>query len=295
MIRRLIRIAVRLAIVGGLGLGFYWFGNHYLWPPADTSAIQAVGMLEAPEVNITSRIAGRITRLDLLEGDHVKKGQLVCEIEDVDIRNQVAKARADQAKAIADLAEARRTYVRDEALFSEHVISTKERDDAATAVDDAQAAVLSAEANVRYYNDQLTDTKIVAPVDGVIVNKALEVGEWVTPGTPILTVDDLTTVWARVDVQESDLGTLYVGKSAEVSLPTNPPQLFTGRVMAIGQEGQFATERDVRRGRQDIRTFYVKVQVLQAQGELKPGMTAEVTFQRADGTKLTRNIDGRPY
>jgi RND family efflux transporter MFP subunit len=295
MIRRVIRIVVRLAIVGGLGLGFYWFGNHYLWPPTDLSAIQAVGMLEAPEVNITSRIAGRITRLELLEGDHVKKGQLVCEIEDVDIRNQVAKARADQAKAVADLAEARRTYARDDALFSEHVISTKERDDAATAVDDAEAAVLSAEANVRYYNDQLTDTKIVAPVDGVIVNKALEVGEWVTPGTPILTVDDLTTVWARVDVQESDVGTLYVGKTAEVSLPTNPPQLYTGRVMAIGQEGQFATERDVRRGRQDIRTFYVKVQVLQAQGELKPGMTAEVTFQRADGTKLTRNIDGRPY
>ncbi len=59
--------------------------------------------------------------------------------------------------------------------------------------------------------------------------------------------------------------------------------------MAIGQEGQFATQRDVRRGRQDIRTFYVKVKVLQAGGELKPGMTAEVTFPRIDGTRLTRN------
>jgi RND family efflux transporter MFP subunit len=295
MIRKIIRRLIQLAVVAGLGFGFYWFGNHYLWPPVDISAIQAVGMLEAPEVNITSRIGGRITKLDLLEGDHVKKGELVCEIEDVDIRNQLAKARADQAKAVADLAEARRTYARDAQLFEEHVISTKERDDAQTAVDDAQAAVMSAEANVRYYNDQLADTKIVAPVDGVIVNKALEVGEWVTPGTPILTVDDLSTVWARVDVEETDIGALYVGKSAEVTLPTNPPQLYTGRVMAIGQEGQFATERDVRRGHQDIRTFYVKVKVLQSQGELKPGMTAEVTFQRSDGTRLTRNTDGRAY
>ena len=53
--------------------------------------------------------------------------------------------------------------------------------------------------------------------------------------------------------------------------------------MAIGQEGQFATETDVRRGRQDIRTFYVKVRVLNAGVELKPGMTAEVTFIKDNG------------
>src|SRR5271156_1204078 len=81
---------------------------------------------------------------------------------------------------------------------------------------------------------------------------------------------------------------------AEDWVPTQPPEIFTGRVMAIGQEGEFATERDVRRGRQDIRTFYVKVQALQAEGELKPGMTAEVTFPRTDGTRITSNTDQRP-
>ena len=157
-----------------------------------------------------------------------------------------------------------------------------------------EADVLSAQANAKYYADQIVDTEIKSPVDGVIVSKALEVGEWVTPGVPILTVDDLSTIWARVDVEETDLGSLYIGKSAQVELPTIPPQIFTGRVMAIGQEGEFATERDVRRGRQDIRTFYVKVQVLQAEGELKPGMTAEVTFPRNDGTRLTSNTNQRP-
>ena len=79
---------------------------------------------------------------------------------------------------------------------------------------------------MNFYQDQLRDTKILAPVDGVIVNKALEVGEWVTPGTPILTVDDLSTIWARVDVQETDLGSIYIGKPARVRLPTNPPLFF---------------------------------------------------------------------
>jgi len=295
MIGKIIRRLLTVAVLGALAAGFYFFGEHYLWPPVDMGQIQVVGMVEAPEVNITSRIGGRITWLKVLEGDTVKRGELVCQIEDVDIRNQFEKAKADLAHAIADLAQAQRDLERDRELFASNVISGKQRDDAITTVQDDQAAVLSAQANVRFYSDQLIDTKIISPVDGVIVNKALEVGEWVTPGTPILTVDDLSTIWARVDLEETDLGSIYIGKPALVRLPTNPPLVLTGRVMAIGQEGQFATEHDVRRGRQDIRTFYVKVRVLQAADDLKPGMTAEVTFLRHDGTRLTSNNRQSPY
>jgi HlyD family secretion protein len=294
MIRTIVRRAIQLTILTGVVFGFFLFGRTYLWPAEDHSAIQTVGMIEAPEVNVTSRIAGRIKQLDLIEGDRVKKGQVVCLIEDIDLRNQLAKSKADLAHAQANLAQARRDLVRDEALSKENVIAVKTRDDAITSVQQDEADVLSAQANAKLYADQLVDTEIKSPVDGVVVSKALEVGEWVTPGVPILTVDDLSTIWARVDVEETDLGPLYIGKTAQVELPTRPPLVFTGRIMAIGQEGQFATERDVRRGRQDIRTFYVKVQVLQAEGELKPGMTAEVSFPRTDGTRVTSNTDQRP-
>ena len=144
----------------------------------------------------------------------------------------------------------------------------------------------------------INDGKIEAVGENLTPPAGYEVidahGEWVTPGTPILTVDDLSTIWARVDVEETDLGSLYIGKPARVRLPTNPPTYLSGRVMAIGQEGQFATEHDVRRGRQDIRTFYIKVQLLQAGDEAKPGMTAEVTFLRNDGTRLSRNSNDGP-
>lgn len=294
MIRKIIRRIITLAILAALGWGFYIFGSRYLWPAADTTKIAAVGMIEAPEVNITSRIPGRIAKLTLIEGDAVHKGDVVCEIEDIDLRNQLAQARASLEKALADLAQARRDSARDDKLFAEHIIPAKDHDDAKTVVDQDLAAVSNARANVNFYEDQLRDTKILAPVDGVIVSKALEVGEWVTPGTPILTVDDLSTIWARVDVEETDLGSLYIGKPARVRLPTNPPLEFSGRIIAIGQEGQFATEHDVRRGRQDIRTFYVKVQVLQGGADLKPGMTAEVTFLRNDGTRLSSNSNRKP-
>ncbi len=200
----------------------------------------------APEVNITSRIAGRITDLKLLEGNRVTRGQVICHIEDVDIRNQLRKAEADVLQSQANMMNAKRTIDRDERLYAQKVIAVKDRDDAQTVYDQAVALVASNKANADYFKDQLRDTTVVSPTDGVVVNKALEVGEWVTPGTPIITVDDLSTIWARVDVQETDLGSIYVGKSAQVVLPTDPPVTFSGRVMAIGQEGNFATERDVR-------------------------------------------------
>lgn len=255
-------------------------GRHYVWPAPDTSHLRAVGTIEAEEVNVTSRIAGRIVALELLEGDQVAEGQVVCRIDSTDLTNQLAKARADLAQARADLDNAQRNLARAQELFRDNVVSVQARDDAATKVEVARAAVGSAEAEVDYYQDQLRDTEIRSPIDGVVVYKALQVGEWVTPGTPILTIDDLSTMWARVDVQETEIAALRVGQPARVSLPGQPPVELPGRILSIGQEGDFATERDVRRGHQDIRTFYVKVRIEGDTGAAKPGMTAEVTFDR---------------
>ena len=280
--KKVVRRAITWTVIGGLAVGFYFFGRAHLWPPVDLDTLHAVGVIEAPEVNITSRIAGRIADLSLLEGDTVHKGDVVCRIEDIDLKNQLRHAEADLETAQVNLLDAQKNYDRNARLAGLGVISKKDFDDATTKLGQSRAAVSSAKANVQYYQDQMTDTQILAPIDGVIVNKALEVGEWVTPGTPVLTVDDLSTIWARVDVEETDLGGLHVGEPAQIVMPGHPPTSYSGRVIAIGQEGEFATQRDVQRGRQDIRTFYVKVRVLQAGDALKPGMTAQVAFSRRD-------------
>jgi RND family efflux transporter MFP subunit len=285
VIRRVLKLAIVALVLGG----GYYLGNRYLWPAPDTHSIQTVGTIEAPEVNLTSRIAGRIVQLDLLEGDTVERGQVVCRTEDIDIKNQLAKAGGDLANASAALRNAETTMNRDDKLYAEHVISAKDRDDARAALDSNRGAVIAAQASVQYYTDQLNDTVIRSPISGTVVSKNLEVGEWVTPGTPVLTIDDLSTIWARVDMEETDLGAIRVGGPAQVTLTTLPPLVFPGQVMAIGQEGQFATETDVRRGRQDIRTFYVKVRVLQATGQVKPGMTAEVAFALNNGIAISSN------
>src|SRR5271168_4373335 len=165
MIRTLVRRVIRLAILAGVAAGFYFFGRVYLWPPEDRSSIKVVGMIEAPEVNITSRIAGRIRQLDLIEGDHVTKGQVVALIEDIDLRNELAKSQADLAHSEANLAQARRDLARDNELAKANGIATKARDDATTSVEQDEADLLSGQANAKYYNDQIVDTEIKSPVD----------------------------------------------------------------------------------------------------------------------------------
>jgi RND family efflux transporter MFP subunit len=293
--KKIIARALRLAILALVLSGGYYLGSRYLWPAPDTATIQTVGMIEAPEVNLTSRIAGRIAQLDPLEGDTIERGQVVCRIEDIDIKNQLANARGNLANANAALRNAEITMARNEKLYAEHVISAKDRDDARAALESARGTVAADQASVRFYADQLNDTVIRSPISGTVVSKNLEVGEWVTPGTPVLTIDDLSTIWARVDMEETDLGAIRVGSPAQVTLPTRPPLLFAGQVMALGQEGQFATETDVRRGRQDIRTFYVKVRVLQATGQVKPGMTAEVAFPLNNGIAISSNTGAQTH
>jgi len=278
------RFGILAAVLVGAA-AFYYLGKAYLWQVPEPGVIHGVGIIEAQEVNVSSRIGGRIAVLTLNEGDMVETGQPVCHIEDIDIRNQLAKAGAELANAAAELNDAERTRRRNQGLFAESVISVQAYDDAVTRVEKDRAAVQAAQANLDYYKDQLADTVVRSPISGVVVSKNLQVGEWVNPGTPILTVDDLSTIWARVDLEETQLGFIQVGSPALVMLSIQPPTVIRGQVMAVGQEGQFATETDVRRGRQDIRTFYVKVRLLQAGGVAKPGMTAEVTFRRVDANQ----------
>ena len=165
LVRRLLRLAVIVAIAGGL----YYLGGKYLWPPPNPNVIETVGIIEAPEVNITSRIAGRIAELNLLEGDTVERGQVVFKIEDIDIRNQLANARGNLMNAEATLHDDQLQAARMQTLFDRKVASAAQRDDAIAKFGESRGAVIAAQGEVRLYSDQLADTVVRAPISGVVV------------------------------------------------------------------------------------------------------------------------------
>ena len=109
-----------------------------------------------------------------------------------------------------------------------------------------------------------------------MVSRNLEEGEWAGPGTPVVTIEDVSRQWVRLDVEETQFAHLTLGAPAEIRVVALPGQPFKGHVTQIGAEGDFALNRDVKRGRADIRTFLVRVAFDEAPAALRPGMTAEV-------------------
>ncbi|MBI5642875.1 MAG: efflux RND transporter periplasmic adaptor subunit [Deltaproteobacteria bacterium] len=232
---------------------------------------------------------------------------------------EAAKAEIDRVKALAD--EAKENIDRARGLFKEGFIAKKDLDAAAAAFDSnnallsayrarargaeanlrnskvnikasrarissAESRKAQAEARLKVLLAELEDTEIDSPISGIIVYKALEPGEFVNPGLSIYTIDDLSNLWARVDIEETEIQKIKLGDRSEITFP-GKQQAFSGKVIEIGEVGGFATQRDVTRGRPDIKTFRVKTSIAGGDGVFKPGMTVEVRIytEEANGEK----------
>lgn len=149
---------------------------------------------------------------------------------------------------------------------------------AAVSVSGARAAVEVAEAAVAVAEVQVSQARVLAPFDGIVVDRNLEEGEWAAPGTPVVTVENHERLWVRLDVEETRLGGMRLGQQVQVAVVALPGRTFRGHVIELGAEGDFAVNRDVKRGRPDIRTFRARVALDERTPELRPGMTAELSI-----------------
>jgi HlyD family secretion protein len=142
------------------------------------------------------------------------------------------------------------------------------------------AMLKEAEAALAFARSKLDDTIIKTPVTGTVIFKAMEKGETVSPGVTVLTLVDLNSLYARVDIDEMKIGGVALNGPATVTVEGMPGKQFKGKISEIGRYAEFATQRDVVRGRQDIKTFRVKVRAEDTEGLLKPGMTVEVEIPK---------------
>ena len=144
----------------------------------------------------------------------------------------------------------------------------------------AKAGLRQSEATLTYSRAKLAETAIKSPISGVVVFRALEKGETVSPGTTILTIVDVNNLYVRVDIEETLIGNIALNSEAVIRMEGAPDRVFKGKVSEIGRYAEFATQKDVGRGRQDIKTFKVKIAVPNSGGFLKPGMTVPVEIPK---------------
>ena len=136
-------------------------------------------------------------------------------------------------------------------------------------LDVAQAARAEAETRLSY-------ATVNCPLSGVVLSKNIEPGEYVSPGTPIVTVADLENIWVRAYVNETDLGRVKVGQRARVTSDSYPHKVYDGRLAFVASQAEF-TPKTVQTEKERVKLVYrVKVDITNQNMELKPGMPAEV-------------------
>ena len=140
--------------------------------------------------------------------------------------------------------------------------------------DALRAAEAQAEANADAAAARFGQTRIFAPASGIVTLRAARQGEVVNPGTPIVTLFDLSSTWVDADVEETYADLIAMGQTLRVRLPSGTET--SGPVIYKAVEADFATQRDVSRTKRDIKTVAIRVRVANPQGKLPLGMTAWV-------------------
>ena len=261
---------------------------------ADLQAkVTANGRVQAQKkVDISATVAGQITRLAVEEGDRVRKGQFLLQI---DPANPRAVARSSEASmralrrevdsAQARLEQARIDFRRAEENHEARIISNADLDQARTALTTAEATVLASERRVEQARatldgarDTLEKTTVVAPMDGIVTARRVEEGEVAVigvlnqPGTVLLTISDMSIVEAEMEVDETSIPSVKVGQEARVRIDAYPNQTFDGVVTEVGSSPMDRTEMQQQ---SDAIKFKVKIEIKEPPTTIKPGLSVQ--------------------
>jgi len=247
-----------------------------------TQIVTATGKIQPEtQVKINAEVSGEIIELTVREGQRVKKGQLLVRIKPDAYQAQYERAQASLAISGANLVKAESEYKRTTDLFAKKLVSEAEMEIARANYQSARASNAQAEASLKEARETLGKTTIYAPMDGVVSQLLLELGERVsgstfTQGTEIMTVADLSRMEARVDVGENDIVMVNMGDTARVKVDAYSDKKITGVVSQIAN-----TAKSTGVGSQDqVINFEVRILLnTPPEVELRPGMSMSADIE----------------
>src|SRR5215210_2395756 len=254
--------------------------------------VSANGRIQAQKkVDISATIPGQITHLAVEEGDRVKRGQFLLQIDAVNPR---AAARSNEfsmqalheelASSRSTLAQARTDLRRTEENFKAGIVPAADLDRARTVVRTSEATVQMAErrvaqagATLEGARDTLAKTTIRSPMDGIVTAKRVEEGEVAvigiqnSPGTVLLTISDMSLVETELEVDETSVPSVKVGEEAKIRIDAYPNRTFKGVVTEVGGSpilpAQGSSSNAIK--------FLVRVQIQDPPADVKPGLSVQ--------------------
>ena len=292
-------VLVAAVVIAAAGIAWRLWHSHETTSWTDDQAIQTVQLIKLPKdtkggglnlpgdvqafitAPIYAQVSGYVKKWYVDIGGRVKKGQLLAELDVPDIAGQTASARANLVNALAAQKLSAATATRWNALFAQGAVSQQDKDTKDADLDSKNAAVAAARANLFSLSSQEGFRRLVAPFDGVVTSRAVDVGALVTVGTgaaPLFTVSDLSKMRIYVRVPQNYASYIHPGMTVDFTVPQHPGRTFTATLVASA--GAVTTGSG---------TVLVQFGIDNADGALQPGAYAEVKFPlpgNANGMRL---------
>lgn len=294
--RRIAFVALGLvAVVTGAWLGWRWLHPRHPVAAIPTTVIarrdiaqtvEATGTVQPIEiVEIKSKASGQILRMPVEVGSVVHAGDLLAQIDTVTVRNQYDEAYAalQAARAQVEISTAQKKRADD--LFGREAITADEHETATMSYANALSALARARSDLDNARLALADANVRAPSDGTIIEQDATKGTVIASavssasgGTTLLKMADLNRIQLEALVGETDIGNVWAGQSATVTVDAFPNRPFRGRVLKIEPQAQV---------QQSVTMFPVLIAIENENGLLLPGMNGEVTIAIAQRTNVT--------
>ena len=244
------------------------------------SIVSAPGNVKAEtEVQISAYVMGKVSRLPVKEGDLVKKGQILVQIDPTNYAAQVKQSRASLDLAKANLAQTELIYKRKQELFAAGLISQEENEATTTQFNLDRARLTQAEASLEQAQDTYSKTTITSPINGTVVQLNVEVGEVVVTGTMnnagsvIMIVADMSQMEVESQVDESDVKDIKIGQPAGIEVDAILNKTFQGEVSEVGNAAIASATSSSSNASVN---YTVKVRFTDRSDDLKSGMSANV-------------------
>jgi len=239
-----------------------------------TNTVTATGTIEAiTTVEIGTQVSGIIEHVYVDFNDRVKQGQILARLDETSLKAQVQQGQAsvDQAQAQLNFQEA--TYKRLNALFEKNLIAKADYDQALYNYENSKASLSNAESALDRAKVQLAYATIYSPIDGVVLNRAIEEGQTVAASfnTPEMftIVNDLTQMEVQTSVDEADIGQINQGQRVEFTVDAYPDLKFEGSVSQVRLQPVTTN---------NVVTYVVILNAPNPEKKLMPGMTASATI-----------------
>lgn len=242
------------------------------------------------QVSVVPTVPGKVIDYNYDVGDSVGQGAVLFTVDTTDLQNNMRSLEASYNVGKLGRDNAKNTYDNNKLLFDEGIISKQEFDQIKYAYESAEAQLESIQVQMDNLKKNISDCSVTSPMTGVVATRGVERGGFASQAAPAYTVMDLSTIKVEVGVSEQVLNTIQVGDQVSVLMTAVSPQPLYGKVSTIspaaGQTGMYT----------------VKIEMNNADGRIKAGMMAEVSFTMEssnDTIVLPRNAviekDGETY